>query len=337
MVTQEQFRHAADRVGIDEAAAAALYGELYATPLPAESAQLAEPAARFAEQNTLSRLVQTLLYIGILLVIGSHAWWSAVGYHDHGFGALLALTLAYQAGFGVAVWQACRRGLSTLAGALAAVIVFYTPVSVYAAERLLGFGLHRSYDDFYPWISQGWAVMELIAIAVGALAFWRLRTPFLLLPVLLFGYFLAMDGSAHIVGTDSVRDLGVAVAIYGALCLAAGVALDYRGWRRFALWPHLFAMVSAAWALGTLVDSPQLALVLAGAGCVAIGVWLARSSYLAGGGLAVWIGLTALRPAPSTLIVSGLALVGVSIWLSLASSPLRSWLSTRTLPAPERR
>ena len=146
-----------------------------------------------------------------------------------------------------------------------------------------------------------------------------------------------MDGSAHIVGTDSVHDLGVAVAIYGALCLAAGVGLDYRGWRRFALWPHLFAMVSAAWALGTLVDSPQLALVLAGAGCVAIGVWLARSSYLAGGGLAVWIGLTALRPAPSTLIVSGLALVGVSIWLSLASSPLRSWLSTRTLPAPERR
>src|SRR5438045_9201571 len=97
MVTQEQFRDAAERVGIDTAAAAALYGELYAPGPSAERSPLAEPAAPFAEQNTLSRLVQTLLYIGILLVIGSHAWWSAVGYSDHGFGGLLALTLAYQA------------------------------------------------------------------------------------------------------------------------------------------------------------------------------------------------------------------------------------------------
>ena len=127
------------------------------------------------------------------------------------------------------------------------------------------------------------------------------------------------------------------VAIYGGLCLAGGVALDYRGWRRFAFWPHLFAMVSASWALYALTDSPQAALIIAGAGAVALGVWLGRTCYLAGGGLAVWGGLTALEPSPGLLIVSGLALVGVSIWLSLASSPLRTWLSTRALPAPERR
>ena len=51
----------------------------------------------------------------------------------------------------------------------------------------------------------------------------------------------------------------------------------------------------------------------------------------------MWGGLTALEPSPGLLIVSGLALVGVSVWLSLASSPLRTWLTTRTLPAPERR
>jgi hypothetical protein len=331
MVTQEQFLEAADRVGIAGPAASALYGELY-VPRP-----LTEPSAPFAQQNTLSRLVQTLLYIGVLLVIGSHAWWSAEGYSSDGFGALLALTLAYQTGFGVAAWFAARRGLATLAGALAAVGVFYTPLAVYAAERLFGVGLHRSYDDFYPWISQGWAVMEIVAILVAGLVFWRLRAPFLLLPGLLFGYFLAMDGSAHVIGTDSLRDLGGAVAVYGALCLLAGTALDYRGWRRFALWPHLFAMLSAGWAIDALTGSPELALILAGAAAIAVGVWLARASYLAGGGLALWGGVTMLAPSPGTLIVSGLALVGVSIWLSLGSSPLRTWLAARALPAPERR
>jgi hypothetical protein len=80
-----------------------------------------------------------------------------------------------------------------------------------------------------------------------------------------------------------------------------------------------------------------LSLILAGAGAIAVGVWLARVSYLAGGGLALWAGVTALAPSPGTLIVSGLALVGISIWLSLGSSPLRAWLSARPLPAPERR
>jgi hypothetical protein len=215
--------------------------------------------------------------------------------------------------------------------------VFYTPLSVYAAERLLGVGFDRSYDEFYPWVSQGWAGMEVVAIAIACLVFWRMRHPFLMLPGLLFGYFLAMDGTAHVTGNESWRDLGTVVAIYGALCLAGGVALDYRGLRRFAFWPHVFAMVSAAWALCALTDSAQIGLILAGTGAIALGVWLGRTSYLAAGGLAVWGGLTALHPSPGTLIVSGLALVGVSIWLSLGSSPLRTWLSTRTLPAPERR
>lgn len=331
MVTQEQFFRAAERVGVDSDGARALYGELYA-PQP-----LADPTARFESQTTLSRLVQVLLYVGVLLVIGSHAWWSSIAYSSEGLGALLALTLGYQAGFGLAAWQAARRGLSTLAAALAAVSVFYTPLAVYAAERLLGVGLERSYDEFYPWISEGWAVMELVAIAVAALVFWRLRHPFLLLPALLFGSFLALDGTAHVTGRESFRDLGISVGVYGAVCLVSGIALDYRGWRRFAFWPHLFAMVSASWALYALTDSPQAALILAGAGAVALGVWLGRTCYLAGGGFAVWGGLTALEPSPGILIVSGLLLVGVSIWLSLGSSPLRVWLAQRTLPAPERR
>ena len=80
--------------------------------------------------------------------------------------------------------------------------MFYTPLSVYAAERLLGVGSICSYDEFYPWVSEGWAVMEVVVIAVACLVFWRMRHPFLMLPGLLFGYFLAMDGTAHVTGNE---------------------------------------------------------------------------------------------------------------------------------------
>jgi hypothetical protein len=96
-------------------------------------------------------------------------------------------------------------------------------------------------------------------------------------------------------------------------------------------------MVSASWAIGAFTDSPQAALIITGAGAIALGVWLARTSYLVGGGLAVWGGLTWLAPSAGMLTISGLALIGASVWLSLSSSPLRTWLASRTLPAPERR
>jgi hypothetical protein len=332
---QEQFLETAGRVGVDDAAARALYTALYTKPAAAHP--LVDQTASYAERDTLSRLVQTLLYLGVLLVIGAHAWWSSQAYDADGFGGLLALTLAFQAGFLGAAWASARRGLPTLAAALATIFIFYTPLAVYAAERCLGVDLHRSYADFYPWISQGWAVMELVSIIVGLAVFARLRHPFLLLPVLLFGYFLTMDGTAHLAGSDSFGTLGPYVAAYGALCAVAGVALDYRGWRRFAFWPHVFAMLSALWAIEAWSGSPQAALIISGALGIGAGIWLGRVSYLVGGGIGLWAGITCLAPSPSTLIVSGLCLVGVAVWLSQASSPLRSWLASRSLPAPERR
>ena len=100
----------------------------------------------------------------------------------------------------------------------------------------------------------------------------------------------------------------------------------------YAIWPHLFCLASASWAIGTLTDAHDVALIVVGAAATCVGVWLGRVCFLAGGGLAVWCGLTMLAPSPTTLIVSGLGLVAVSIWLSLASSPVRRWLAERQLP-----
>jgi hypothetical protein len=83
-------------------------------------------------------------------------------------------------------------------------------------------------------------------------------------------------------------------------------------------------------------ESWELAAILAGAVFLAGGVWLGRVGYLIAGGLSAWVGVTALAPSPIVLTLSGLAALGVAVWLSLARSPLRRWLGSRTLPAPQR-
>jgi len=333
-ITQDRFLAAATRVGIETAPAHALYAELF--PTQADEPAPAVSEAGYADQPTLSRLVLTLLYAGVILVIGAFGWWADGLYRTTGSGGVLALTLAFQAGFAGAAYLVHRRGYASIGGVLLAVTVFMTPLAVYSAERVLGFGLHRSYEDFYPWVSQGWMVMELISIAVGAAAFAWSRRSFLLFPTLLFAYFLAMDGTAHAIGSQDVRTLGKVVGVYAAATFVAGVALDYRGWRRYAFWPHVFAMVASMWAIGALVWEPRLMLIIAAAIGLAVGVWLGRVGYLVGGGVCGWVGVTILAPSAPTLILSGLGLIGVSIWLAMANSPLRRYLADRTLPAPER-
>jgi len=333
-ITQDRFLAAASRAGIETAPAQALYAELF--PRQADDPARAVSEAGYADQPTLSRLVRTLLYAGVVLVIGAFGWWADGLYSSAGSGGVLALTLIFQAGFAGTAYLVRRRGYASIGGVLLAVTVFMTPLAVYSAERVLGVGLHRSYRDFYPWVSQGWMVMELLSIAVGAAAFTWFRRSFLLFPTLLFAYFLAMDGTAHVIGSQDVRTLGKVVGVYAAATFIAGVVLDYKGWRRHALWPHLFAMVASMWAIGALVWEPRLVLIIAAAIGIAVGVWLGRVSYLVGGGICGWIGITILAPSAPTLILSGLGLIGVSIWLAMANSPLRRYLADRTLPAPER-
>jgi hypothetical protein len=128
------------------------------------------------------------------------------------------------------------------------------------------------------------------------------------------------------------------VLVFAALATATAVSLDYRGLRRHAFWPHVFAAIGAMSGLEFLLAerSSETALILAGAAFLAMGVWLGRIAYLVAGGLTLRIGVTALEPSPIVLTVSGLALVATSIWLSLSDSPLRRWLQARTLPAPQR-
>ena len=336
---RQTFLAAATRRGVAAETAAALYEDLY-PPRPA--LPLARQTVPFAEQTRLTRTVQTLVGLGTLLLIGAHAWWSTRAYEALGIGLVLALTLVWQLGFLAAAEWARRRGIVVLQAGFAAIVAFYTPLAAYSLERALGVDFRRrDFHDFYPYVSGGWVWMELAAIGVALALLLRYRRPFLALPLTLFTGFLAMDaGTRALGGWEHEQNVEQTVLAVGIALLVGGIMLDYRGWRRFAFWPHLGSVWLVAWGLDWVCDGRHaLALFLAASLALALGIWLARTTHLAAGALLGWgaLSLTAHGAAfPFLLTVGGLGFVVGAIWLARADSPLRRFLAARTLPAPQR-
>ena len=220
----------------------------------------------------LSRAVRVLLYAGALLVIGSFGWWSAE--LDWAVGALLALSSVYAAAFLFAALYARRRGLDELVAASVVIVAFYAAVVAYAALfSLAGFGFGYEKDGlaaFYLWIDGGWIWLELAAIAAAAALYAVFRAPLLILPLGFVLLFFAMDATARLVGVDfddtSDEAIGAAVLAFGLLSGAAGVALDFRGLRRHALWPHVFCAIGVVDGLLFMLGGGrwELAVIVAG-------------------------------------------------------------------------
>jgi hypothetical protein len=334
----DRFLAEAGAVGIDREQALALFDRLY----PSEKAELSRDGTPFGSQTGLSRTVQVFVGLGVLLVIGAHAWWSTTGYEAIGIGIVLALTLLWQVGFLAAAEWAKRAGHTLLEAGFATIVAFYTPLTIYSIERLFGADFDgNQFNDFYPWISGGWVFMELGSIAVAAALLYRYRRPLLALPITLFIGFLLMDATARFVG-DGLDDedtmkwivLGGGIAV-GLL----GIALDYLGWRRFAFWPHLTSIWLVAWGLPFCTGEHTWSLFLVAAIDLLVGVWLARLTYLAAGGVIGWtaISMNAHGAAfPFLLMAGGIVFIAGGIWLARADSPVRRWLAERELPAPQR-
>ena len=334
----DQFLGEAAAVGIAREQALALFERLY----PSEKAELSRDGTPFGSQSGLSRTVQVLAGLGVVLVIGAHAWWSTQGYEALGIGLVLALTLLWQVGFLAAAEWAKRAGHGLLEAGFATVVAFYTPLTIYALERLFGVDFDdNEFRDFYPWISGGWVFMELGSIAVAAALLYRYRRPLLTLPMTLFTGFLLMDATARIAGNgfDDEDTMKWVVLVGGIVLGLCAAFLDYRGWRRFAFWPHVTSISLVAWGLPFCTGEETWSLFAVAAIDLLVGVWLARLVYLAAGGIIGWtaISMNAHGAAfPFILMAGGILFIVAAIWLAKADSPLRRWLAERELPAPQR-
>src|SRR5690606_28454051 len=110
---------------------------------------------------------------------------------------LLVISLGYAA---IALWLTrllLRRGLEVPAGLTATLAVVMVPLAIYGLQVLLelwvdgaGAGAYRDYHRYINW---RWMLMEFGTLAAAAIALWRYRLPFLVMPVAVTLWYMSMD------------------------------------------------------------------------------------------------------------------------------------------------
>ena len=265
------FDRAASRAGLSEQDRQQLWAALAESAAPARVGTQA--LAWYGGAST------TLVAMGLFLGTS----WAAVG-----SGVGLALVLTYVAALLLVCEVLRTRGHRTPAGLLAATVVALVPLAVFAAQETYGLWTERSYgayDSFLAQVSGQWVVMELLTLAASVAVWRRHRTPFLLLPSAVVGWFLTMDlADAVTAGAGDTGGAGALVsAAVTAVLLTVAVLLDRRELRGEAFWLHLSGLASLLYVLSNSGLSTPVTMTLvgvAGAACLAAGVLLARRVHL---------------------------------------------------------
>lgn len=283
LVTRAQVQRAAESAGVPEAAGALWEALVAAPPAPA-------PGRRTTG-------AEVAVYTGGVIALLAMSVFAGSGWAQYGPRTGLVVVSSYLVVF-VVVAELLRRrarrtgGGAAAAGVVAAVAVCTVPLVVYAAHAATGalrLPPYADYDAFDDWGGSAWMAMEVSAVLAAVAAWRRHRTSFLLAPLVAALGSLVLDlGDA--VSSSSGGDAGrqVAAWLLAVGLAAAGVALDRRGLRREAFWPHLGALLSAGLAVLLLEGGgtpTALAYLALGAVSIAAGVALDRRVHLALGGL----------------------------------------------------
>lgn len=296
-----------------------------------------------------------LYYLGGMVSIGAMTLFMTLGWERfRGMGllliasgyAVLALLLTESLLF--------RRRLTVPAGITAALAVAMTPLAVYGAQHALGWwpqgeAAGAAYREYHTRIDGRWLVMELATLGAGVLALWRYRLPFLVMPVAVTLWYLSMDLTPLLFGSDGktfFSEEGKRVSIGFGLAMtlvALWVDLRARPGRDFAFWLYLFGVLTFWGGLTSLDAHNELGRFLYG--ClnvvlIAVGTALLRRVFAVFGGigLALYLGHlshTVFRDSmlfPVALTAIGLAVIGAGVVWQRREAAIGAWLRAR-MPA----
>jgi hypothetical protein len=222
--------------------------ETLAAPKPIESS--AAVAAADASTAAFS-FAHVLYYFGGLIAISAMSIFATLGFDAMGYGFLCVVSVGYAVlALALTEWF-LQRKLTIPAGIMAALAVTMVPLLVYSMQRLSGFWSESygadSYRDFHVYIDWRWIIMELTTLAAGAIALWRYRLPFLMMPVALVGWYFSMDIARFFAATpDSWDYYRPASIVVGLVMVIASLLLDKRTLRRpdLGFWLCLFGALS---------------------------------------------------------------------------------------------
>ncbi|MBY6185116.1 DUF2157 domain-containing protein [Marinobacter hydrocarbonoclasticus] len=196
-------------------------------------------------------LTHLLYYLGALLAIGAMTVFMERGFEQFGGFGMLAIALVYAAA-GLALQRHFEgRELWLPAGLALVFVVCLTPLAVYGLQQGMGWWPEgEEYPGLYRRLSGHFVSLELATLLAATLALvWR-RVPFLVFPLALSVWFLALDGADLLMGERlnwAVR--GQISMAAGLVMVALGLYVDGRQARPsargdFAFWLYLFGVLA---------------------------------------------------------------------------------------------
>ena len=299
-----------------------------------------------------------LYYLGGMIAIGAMTLFMTLGWERFGGTGLLTIAVCY----GVAAlllteFLLARRHGALPAGITATLAVVMVPLAVYGAQNALGFwptegSSAQAYRDYHTHIDWRWLMMELATLAAGALALWRYRLPFLVMPIAVTLWYMSMDlvpflfgGNATSFFSDEGKRISTVFGIAMAL-MAFWVDVRSRQGKDFAFWLYIFGVLTFWGGLTSLDSNSELGKLVY---CcinlllIAIGAALSRRVFAVFGGIGVALYLGHLSHTvfkdsmlfPVALTAIGLAVIAVGIGWQRREEAIGTWLRS-FLPAPVR-
>ncbi|MEK8029982.1 DUF2157 domain-containing protein [Ideonella sp. DXS29W] len=297
---------------------------------------LAEDAPGQEHDTPRFKAAHILYYMGGMIAIGAMTLFMTLGWESFGGGGLLVISLVYaMAALLLTEYLLERKHLALPAGITAVLAVVMVPLAVYGAQNAFGWwsdGSHAgAYRDYHRYIDWRWLMMELATLAAAAVALWRYRLPFLVMPVAVTLWYMSMDLVPMLLGGDGYSffsDTGRLVSLWFGVAmtlLAFWVDLRTRHTRDFAFWLYLFGVLTFWGALSSMDSGSEFGkLIYCGINVVLIGIGAALSrrvfAVVGGFGLAGYLGhlsYTVFKDSlmfPLALTAIGLGVVGIGIW-----------------------
>lgn len=264
-------------------------------------------------------------YIGALVVIVALGWFVGLGWERFGGGGLLIIALLYALVFfiiGNLLWR--HDNLRTPGGLFITLAVCMTPLAIYGFQKYYNLWIvdePGSYSDFVHWVKGGWFAMEIGTVITSALALYFYRFPFLTAPLFFTLWFMSMDVTPLIYGSDKFSwDNRLWVSLwFGLGILILAYIIDRRTKQDFAFWGYLFGMFSF-WGGLSLMESEsewsRIAYCAINVVLVFLAPLLQRNVFLIFGGLGIFGYLSSLFYRlfyDSTLFPFVLSVIGVLI------------------------
>jgi hypothetical protein len=303
-------------------------------------------------------ITHVLYYLGGMIAIGAMSLFMNLGWERFGPWALFTIAVAYAIGCILVSRSLAAQNLMLPAGILATLAIVLVPLATWAIQSALGWwppgGAGEHYRAYHTHIDWRWITLEFVTLIAAVIGLWRLRHPFMVMPLAVTLWYMSMDLARMIVFADRpgwsewqyYRDFSL---VFGLGMLAIAIWVDFRArksfaeGRDFAFWLYIFGTLTF-WSGLTMQDSAsevgKFVYLLINVGLVALGAILGRRVFavFGGFGIAFYLGHLSYRVFkdsmlfPFALTFIGLAIVAAGIWWQKNETRLSAALRSR-LPA----